>query len=44
LRVFMNEPANTWITRLPYILLPGVLVQAALCGHLLVLRWLMIKR
>jgi hypothetical protein len=40
LRVFMNEPANVWITRAPWVWLPTVLVPAALLGHLLVLRWL----
>jgi hypothetical protein len=40
LRVFMNEPANVWITRAPFIWLPAVLVPCALAGHLLVLRWL----
>lgn len=38
LRVFMNEPANLWVTTVPYILLPCVLVVAALTGHLLVYR------
>ncbi len=40
LRFFMNEPANTFIARMPYILLPGILVSFALLGHLLVFRWL----
>ena len=38
LRQFMNEPANTFVARFPYVLLPGVLVFAALVGHLLVFR------
>ena len=37
-RVFMNEPANTWITRAPWVWLPTVMVFAALLGHLLVYR------
>jgi hypothetical protein len=43
-RVFMNEPANTWVTRLPYIFLPGALVHAALAGHIMVFRWLFEQR
>jgi hypothetical protein len=38
LRLFMDEPSNIWVTYFPYILLPGVLVVAALTGHLLVAR------
>jgi hypothetical protein len=38
IRRFHNEPANTWITRAPYIWLPSVLVLAALLGHLLIFR------
>jgi hypothetical protein len=37
-RVFMNEPANVWITGAPYIWLPAVLVLAAMLGHVLVYR------
>lgn len=37
-RVFMNEPSNLWVTTTPYVLLPSVLVTAAITGHLLVLR------
>ncbi|HZI29549.1 MAG TPA: hypothetical protein VFD64_15375 [Gemmatimonadaceae bacterium] len=37
-RVFMNEPANTWITSAPWVWLPTVMVFAALLGHLLVYR------
>jgi hypothetical protein len=37
-RVFLNEPANTFITQAPYVWLPLFLVQAALLGHLLVFR------
>jgi hypothetical protein len=39
-QVFMIEPANTFVTYVPYVWLPAVLVQAALLGHLLVFRWL----
>jgi hypothetical protein len=38
LRVFMSEPSNLWVTTVPYVLLPGILVVAALTGHLLVFR------
>jgi hypothetical protein len=38
IRVFMNEPANVWISRAPWVWLPAVLVLAALCGHVLVYR------
>jgi hypothetical protein len=38
LRVFMNEPANVWITHAPWVWLPAVMVLAALCGHVLVYR------
>jgi len=40
MRVFMNEPANVWVTRWPWVWLPTFLVPVALLGHLLVLRWL----
>jgi hypothetical protein len=40
-RVFMNEPANVWITDAPWIWLPAVMVLAALCGHVLVYRRLL---
>ncbi|MFN0085167.1 MAG: hypothetical protein ACKVX9_07245 [Blastocatellia bacterium] len=40
LRKFWNEPANTFITDLPFVWLPAFLVQAAWFGHLLVFRWL----
>lgn len=43
-RVFMNEPANVFVTYPPFIWLPTVLVQAALLGHLLVFRWLWMQR
>ena len=35
LRYFMNDPANMAVAYMPYILLPGVLVQAAFAGHFL---------
>ena len=38
LRMFHNEPANTFIATLPFIWLPSFLVPMALCGHLLVFR------
>ena len=38
LRVFMNEPANDWISRVPWIWLPTVMVLAAMLGHILIFR------
>lgn len=38
LRVFMNEPANTWIAHAPWVWLPAVFVPAAIAGHVLVFR------
>ncbi len=38
LRAFTNEPANTFVTRLPWVWLPAFLVPAALLGHLLTFR------
>ena len=38
LRLFMNEPSNIWVTRTPYILLPGILVMAAFATHILAIR------
>ena len=43
-RIFMNEPANTFVAYVPYVWLPAVLVQAALLGHLLIFRWLWAQR
>jgi hypothetical protein len=43
-RVFMNEPANVWITRPPWIWLPAVMVPAAILGHVLVYRRLVMER
>ena len=37
-RVFMNEPANTWIAHAPWIWLPAVFVPAAIAGHIIVFR------
>lgn len=36
--MFGNEYLNTWIADPPYVWLPGVLVQTALLGHLLIWR------
>ncbi len=44
MRVFMNEPANVWITRAPWIWLPTVMVLAAIMGHALVYRRLWLQR
>jgi hypothetical protein len=38
LRVFMAEPANTFVTHWPWVWLPAFLVPAALLGHLLAFR------
>ena len=38
MRVFHNEPANTFVTIPPVVWLPTFLVQAAWFGHLLVFR------
>jgi hypothetical protein len=38
LRVFMNEPANVWIARAPWVWLPTVMVFAAIVGHVVVYR------
>ena len=43
-RVFMNEPANVWITRAPWVWLPTVMVVAAIVGHILVTRRLLARR
>jgi hypothetical protein len=37
-RVFMNEPANVWIARAPFVWLPAVMVLTALLGHIVILR------
>ena len=38
LRVFDNEPTNTWITHAPFVWLPAVLVPAAIMGHVVIFR------
>jgi hypothetical protein len=38
LRMFMNEPANVWITQAPFVWLPAVFVPVALAGHLVIFR------
>ncbi len=38
IRLFNNEPANTWVTRAPFVWLPTVMVFMAMLGHLLVFR------
>ncbi len=43
IRVFLNEPANVWVVRFPWVWLPTWLVPMALLGHLLVLRWLFVQ-
>jgi hypothetical protein len=42
-RVFMNEPANVWITRAPWVWLPTVMVLVAVIGHVLMYRRLWIE-
>jgi len=44
LRVFSDGPPNVWITQLPFIWLPSILVFAALAGHVLTARHLGIRR
>ncbi len=38
LRLFHEEPSNLWVTSLPYTLLPGIMVTAAIAGHLILFR------
>jgi hypothetical protein len=38
LRVFKAPPPNTWVTTVPYVWLPTVLVALAILGHILVYR------
>jgi hypothetical protein len=38
IRLFMNEPANVWITQPPFVWLPTVMVLAAILGHVVVFR------
>ena len=44
IRMFMNEPANTFVTRLPWVYLPAVLVTLAYALHAFSLRWLWVTR
>jgi hypothetical protein len=44
LRRFFNEPANTWICRLPWVWLPTVFVASAALGHVLLTRRLLARR
>jgi hypothetical protein len=41
-RVFMNEPSNVWITQAPWVWLPAMMVLAAVAGHALVYRRLVL--
>jgi hypothetical protein len=43
-RVFMNEPANVWVTLFPFVWLPMVMVATAFLGHALVFRRLRHER
>ncbi len=38
-RVFMNEPANVWVTYVPFVWLPTFLVPVAAFGHAAMLRY-----
>lgn len=42
-RVFMNEPANTFVAEFPFIFIPGFIVPFALAMHLFSLRQLFLK-
>jgi hypothetical protein len=44
LRRFFNEPANTWVCRLPWVWLPAVFVACAALGHVLLTRRLLVRR
>ncbi len=44
LRIFPEDQSNVWVTGFPYLLLPGVLVVAALSGHLVTFRKLAMLR
>lgn len=44
IRVFMNEPANTFITQLPWVYLPALLVALAYTLHLFSFQWLWLTR
>jgi ABC-type branched-subunit amino acid transport system permease subunit len=41
---FGPDHLNTWVSRSPFVLLPSVLVMAALFGHVVVLRSLRMRR
>jgi hypothetical protein len=43
-RVFMNEPANVWVARAPFVWLPAVMVLTALLGHVVLFRRLRMER
>lgn len=43
LRIFMNDPANTFMAEFPYIFIPGFIVPFALAMHLFSLRQLFLK-
>lgn len=38
LRMYMNEPANTWVGTFPFVWLPAFLVLTAVLSHVLILR------
>jgi hypothetical protein len=38
LRAFRTTPANTWITRPPYVWVPAVMVAFAILGHIVLFR------
>lgn len=38
LRVFKNEPPNTWIAQAPFVWLPALFVAIAIIGHIVVFR------
>lgn len=44
IRLFPEEPSNIWVTQVPYILLPGVLVTAAITGHFILWRKLLLEK
>jgi hypothetical protein len=42
-RLFMNEPANVWVTQAPFVWLPAVMVLLALLGHVVLFRRLRVE-
>lgn len=44
MRVFMNEPANTFVTQFPFIWIPGFIVPFALAMHLFSLKQLFLTK